>query len=495
MTASPTPGAAPASPAARAYDRTLVRWGQGTEMSALQAARWHVSARTTLRAATVVVELLDLTPDWERVRKGHAWAVGRVPRLRQRVVSDPLRIGPPAWADTRVDLDRHLQRVRLGPKSTFQDALEVAAGIHAETFDLERPLWRAALVEGLPDGAAAYVLKLHHAMADDHAVIALFDLIHSRVREPSIGPPELPDGIDEPITPAGLARRHALSALHQVPVAAARSALAGAQVGAALARRPWRGATVTTALARTAATSLAGGSGAGSPLLARRGPDRAFVAIDVPTDFVRAAGGPADGRLGDTLLAVLADGLGRYHQALGVPRPELPIAVPLTLRLDGSDHRYARARISAPVGPMPPTDRIRVLRERVACASDRPRVDLVKAAAPFAGRTPTALLGPLLERSARPLALQTFVTRGLDRDAYLAGAQVQRMFSFAPTGGCAVSATLVTHQEHCCLGLSLDTAAVTDRALLRDCMRDALAELLSAAGDDGGRSLPRTQAG
>ena len=38
-------------------------------------------------------------------------------------------------------------------------------------FDRARPLWEATLVEGLPDGRAAYLLKLHHSLADGKGLV------------------------------------------------------------------------------------------------------------------------------------------------------------------------------------------------------------------------------------------------------------------------------------------------------------------------------------
>lgn len=482
MTDVPPPAPAPAPPPPTAgdiYDRTLTRWGQGTEMTALEAALWHVSDRPSLRAASVVVEHLDATPPWERFVKGHAWALGRVPRLRQRVVSDPLRIGPPAWRDTRVDLDHHLRRVRLGPKGTFFDVLAVAAALHEETFDPGRPLWMATLVEGLPDGGCAYIMKLHHAMADDQALVSVFELLHSRVREPTTVAPQLPQEVHETTTPLELSGRHALAAIAQAPLAIGKLAAGAVRTGAAVVRRPVRSAATTVSVARTVAGSLAGGAGAGSPLLRARSSHRAFDALDFPTAQLRAAGAAVDGRVGDAMLAAVVDGLGRYHVALGTPVDELPVAVPLHLRLDGSGDRYARARIRVPTGAMEPAERIRLLRERVAAAEDRTTIDLVEATAPAISRVPNAIVAEVMERGARPLALRGFVVRGLDRDAYVAGGRVERMFSFGPTTGCALSATLITHQDLCCIGFNYDTAAVTDTALMGRCLRAAFADMLT----------------
>ncbi|MCW3039738.1 MAG: hypothetical protein JWM31_1643, partial [Solirubrobacterales bacterium] len=119
-------------------------------------------------------------------------------------------------------------------------------------------------------------------------------------------------------------------------------------------------------------------------------------------------------------------------------------------------------------------------RERVADAGARPRVDVLRAAAPALSRAPRTLLRRVTRQVTGPLALQAFTVRGLRREAFVAGARVERMFSFAPTNGCALAVTLTTHQDRCCLGLTYDAAAVTDPAAMGAAVRDAFAELLGA---------------
>jgi diacylglycerol O-acyltransferase / wax synthase len=460
------------------YDRTVFRWGQSTEMSDYEAALWHMSDRPTLRAASVVVEVLDLAPDWERLVAGHAWALGRVPRLRQRVVSDPVRIGPPAWAGSQVDLDHHLRRVQLPPGAGLGDVLDVASEMHEATFDPKRPLWLAALVEGLPGRRAAYILKFHHAMADDLALVALFELLHSHVRKPTVSVPQLPTGWHEAHTPLGLSARHALGMVHRAPRAAARLYARSARAGAALAHDPVGGARRGIALGQSAGQALASVRWQGSALLAGRGPRRSFHTIDIPTDRLRTAGASAGARIGDVALAATVDALARYHRALGTPTGALPVAIPLHVRLDGRGDRLPRARILVPTEQPNASERIATMARLVAQAETRSHVDVLRAAAPVLSRAPTLVFGRVMERSNRPLALQGFIVRGLNRDAYLAGARVLRMFTFAPTAGCALSMTLVTHQATSCIGFNLDTAAIAEPELLRRSLHDAFADVL-----------------
>jgi hypothetical protein len=488
-----------ATDAAARYDRTITRWGQGSEMTAYEAALWHISDEPTLRAASVVVELLDLAPEWQRFRAGHSWALGRVPRLRQRVVPDPVRLGPPAWVDTRVDLDHHLRRARLPAGGGVRDVLRIASAMHEEVFVPDRPLWLATLVEGLPGGQAAYVLKFHHAMADDQALVALFELLHSHVRHPTVSVPQLPHGHHESLRPLRLTASHALHAVHRGPRAAARAGAGLIRSGVGAIGDPAGAVQDGVATSRSLSDELRSLRWSGSPLLARRGPHRAFDLIDVPTERLRAAaddagtgraggprgpggpGGPGGVRVSHVVLAATVDALARYHGELGTALDALPVAVPLRLRLDGSSDRLPRARVVVPIVAAGPRERIVMMRDLCDEAERRPHVDVLRIASPLISRTPTAIAARLMEGSVRPLAAQGFIVPGLDRDAYLAGARVTRMFTFAPTSGCALSMTLVTHQQTSCIGFNFDTSAVTDPQLMGRCLSEAFSDAVDDA--------------
>lgn len=470
--------------AAQRYDRTLIRWNQGTEMTPYEAALWHISDNPTLRAASVVVEILDLAPEWARFRAGHSWALGRVPRLRQRVVPDPIRLGPPAWADTRVDLNHHLRRVSLPAGAGMPDVLRIAGAMHEEVFDPDRPLWLATLVEGMPGGQAAYVLKFHHAMADDQALIDLFELLHSRVRVPTVSMPHLPAGHHESLRPLRLTARHALHSLHRGPRTAARGAARALRAGAGAIGDPASAARHGAATGRSLEHELRSIRWTGSALLGERGPHRALDTIDLPTERLRAAGACAQARIGEVALAATVDALARYHEELGAEVDALPVAVPLRLRLDGSGDRLPRARVIVPLARAGAgrAERIATMRSLCDEAERRTHVDVLRLASPLVSRTPTKVAARLMEESMRPLAVQGFVVPGLARDAYFAGARVLRQFTFAPTSGCALSMTLVTHQQTSCIGFNFDTSAVTDPALLGRCLSEAFSDAVDDTG-------------
>jgi diacylglycerol O-acyltransferase len=70
---------------------------------------------------------------------------------------------------------------------------------------------------------------------------------------------------------------------------------------------------------------------------------------------------------------------------------------------------------------------------------------------------------------------------GVPVPLYLEGVRVRRYVPFGPTAGSAFNITLMTYDGMCCIGVNIDTAAVTDVALFVRCLREGFQEVLSLA--------------
>jgi WS/DGAT/MGAT family acyltransferase len=457
------------------------QWGVDPSLNDVEALMWKAEASPKLRSAGVFVDLLDREPDWDRLVAAHEWAIGLVPRLRQRVADDPLRIGPPTWVlDPGFDLGYHLRRVRVPEPGTFDEVLTVAQSLAMSPLDRARPLWEAVLVEGLSDGRAAYLLKLHHSLTDGQAALQLFDLLHSSTPEPTL---------DKPTTTSEVARadgraRVITRQLTGLAGTAWRTAGRALELGEDLVRRPQPTVTSHARFAGSLARVLGSPPAAPSPLMTNRGLSRRFGAIDLPLTSLRAAGKAAGGSVNDAYLASLVGGLRHYHEAHGVDVAELPIAFPVSLRTD--DHpmggnRFAGARIAGPVGVADPRDRIRLIRERVLAAREEPALDFMGFLAPALTRVPAPLLTRMTEQMMRATDLQASNIAGLSRPAYIAGAEILRMYPFAPVPGAAVMITLVSHNGTCCIGINVDGAAVPDIEVFVASLRAGFDEVLALA--------------
>ena len=121
------------------------------------------------------------------------------------------------------------------------------------------------------------------------------------------------------------------------------------------------------------------------------------------------------------------------------------------------------------------------LRRRQA-ARNETALDLMGAFAPMASRLPAPLLAKAARRMSSSLDLQASSITGLDRDAFLAGARITRMFVFGPVPGSAIMATLLSHQGVCCIAITTDHDAVPDPDVLRACLQEAFDEVLAVGG-------------
>ena len=65
----------------------------------------------------------------------------------------------------------------------------------------------------------------------------------------------------------------------------------------------------------------------------------------------------------------------------------------------------------------------------------------------------------------------------------MAGARVERMFPFGPLPGCAVMATMITHNGIACLGLNSDAAAIVEPELFAECLVEGFNEVIDLALD------------
>ena len=98
----------------------------------------------------------------------------RLPPFRRRVVPVPWGLGHPVWVeDPQFDLTRHISRRTLAGPAGDRELAAVVAEFAGTPLARDRPLWMLLVVEGLDGGRIAVVAKIHHAVADGSAVVAL----------------------------------------------------------------------------------------------------------------------------------------------------------------------------------------------------------------------------------------------------------------------------------------------------------------------------------
>lgn len=454
-------------------------WGGGPyeAMSAWETLMWRVEERSTIRSTCIGLEILDGTPEWGDVIAAHARLVSVAPRLRHRVVVPPGGVAPPRWTpQADFDLSYHLRRTRLvtGSPRELMTAVEHTA---MSGFERARPPWLAILIEGLPEGRSAYVLKIHHSMSDGLGLIALFALLHGG--DPG-APIYLPDEEQELGTFGALAA-DVLDNVKQAPGRVGKFA-----TGAFRALRDPQGAlNSSTDYLKSLGRVLTPPPAQPSPLLAGRSSTWRFAAIDVPFPALKASAKSVGASINDAYLAALMGGYRRYHEVLDCPVESVPVTIPVAVRTNDASlggNAFAAARLAGPVDVTDPGKRMLLIREQVQAARAEPALNHVNTFAPLAARLPGSVIGHVGPTLTRGTDLQASNVPGPPHDQFLGGVKVSRMYGLAPLPGCPAMITLITHGETACIAVNFDPAAFTEPELFVNCLIVGFNEVLALSG-------------
>lgn len=461
-----------------------LEWGVSPSLDAFEALMWRMDVYPNLRSAVVGVELLDRVPDRERVIAAHRWGAQAVPRLRDRLVDVPL--ATPEWIeDHDFDLDAHLEFVSLPAPGSERQLLDHAAAFAMAPFDRERPPWQAQVVEGLEGGGAAYILKLHHALSDGIGIVQLMSFMHSRSPEPGKrreSPTDRSERGPEPSRAAVWGRRLRRE-LQTAPtraralLATATSVLAAGDDG----EPPLSRAARYLASARRA---LAPYMAPPSPLLKDRSHQWHFEVLDLPLAPFKAAAKACHASLNDAFVAGLLGGFARYHAEMGVEVDEIPIGMPINVRSEhasGGGNHFAPGQLAGRLRGATPLQRMRHIGEQVARLREEPALAAPLALMPLLVRLPSDLVAKAMGPKMAANDLQISNVPGIRDAVYLAGARVTRLYPFAPLPGVAGMIALVSHGEHCCIGLNLDARAIAEPDRLMRALRASFDEILALA--------------
>jgi len=435
--------------------------GQADELSPLDYLMHRGEAHPATRSAFLGVELLDRPADWGRLRDAMDRASRVVIRMRQKVVVPPIPTTPPRWVvDPDFDLDYHLRRIALPAPGTLRQLLDLAEVTLQSPLDTSRALWEAVYVEGLDGGRAALLSKFSHAITDGLGGIALFEQIYDTEREPPARPmPPVP--IPSDVTGTDLLR----SSLRYLPESAlaAWAKLLGRTAGTVgrLIVAPVPTVAEAIGFAGSARRVLGPPPTARSPLLRGRSLVSRTHVLEMPLADLRAAAKAAGGSVNDAYLAALSGGLGRYHEALGVPVDELPLTLPVSLRTaddPAAGNRITGVTIAAPVGEPDPAERIRLVREQVIAGRSEPALDVLDRIAPLLSLLPDAALEAVTDRFI-PADVQASNVPGYGQETFLAGARVDRQYGMGPLPRVAMMAVLISRAGICTVTFRYDTAS------------------------------------
>jgi diacylglycerol O-acyltransferase / wax synthase len=173
-------------------------------LSGLDAGFLYLETPTSFMhvASLIIVDPATSPVPWNfaRVRELFAQRLDQAPPFRRRLVEVPFGLHHPLWIeDPDFDLDWHLRHITVPRPGGMHELTELVADIVAMPLDRSRPLWEAWLIEGLSDGHAALLTKVHHAAIDgasgEELMVALLDITPEMEAKPVPETPWTPDRI------------------------------------------------------------------------------------------------------------------------------------------------------------------------------------------------------------------------------------------------------------------------------------------------------------
>ncbi len=456
-------------------------------MSGGDTLMWRLESDPALRSTIVSAWILEGAPDMDRLRAKTERATQLIPRLRERVVSDPFGIAPPRWeTDPDFDLRFHLRRIRVPEPGTRRQLLDLAEPLAMQAFDKERPLWELHVVEGLEGGRSAVLMKLHHAISDGVGLVRMTECLIEKGPEDTALPPvtTLPepaedvDPVQETFDAVGYRTRTgferaggALRALGRTAADALRDPTGTAE----------RVRSTTSSIAR----SLTPQNKPLSPLMTGRSSSVRFEAMSQPLADLKAAGKAAGGTVNDAFLAGVVGGLQRYHAHFNADAKTLRTLMPVNVRTEESQttagNYFAPARFEVPMDISDPAARIREMGRLVRKERGEPALGMIQEITGVLGNLPTPVVTGLFGSQQKSTDFTTSNVPGPRRTIWMSGAKVESFLPFGPLSGAAINVTVFSYAGTMYFGINTDPAAVRNPSLLVECLEKGFEEIRALA--------------
>lgn len=281
-----------------------------------------------------------------------------VPVLQRRLATLPLQLANPVWVQDKVDYAWHIRRIKLPRPGSWAQLEATVAALHAELLDRARPLWRLYVLEGLASGEQAYYFKVHHAMLDGQAGVALAGAMFGTSPDPL---PAAKPARRKPVAPppgtlalAAAAFRHDaaqyVKLVRELPgVVRTLAAIVGNSVKSPPGAR---GAAAKAAKADKEAASLAelrrsASFGPRTPFNIAITPERGFATAALPRAELKAVAAAVDASVNDVVMSLCSGALRRWlKRNAALPRKPLIASMPISLREQGNTEMRTQATLS-----------------------------------------------------------------------------------------------------------------------------------------------------
>ena len=449
-------------------------------MSDADSLMWLIERDPLLRSTIILVTMLEHAPDRAQLQWRVDRATRRIPRLRQRVVANPLSIAPPRWElDPNFNLSYHLRYISANDEGGLREVLDFAQPVAMQGFDRARPLWEFTMIDGLAGGAAALVMKVHHAITDGvggvEMMLETFSL-DGDVEEPGELPPEPYVYVLNQVERVRDAIAHETRRSLGIAKRAFRSLQSPDLDPERAARRAGETAASATRLLRPAVRPL-------SELMDDRSLSVHFETMTLPLDGLKAAAAGAGAKMNAAFLAGITRGLAAYHDHHDKPVEQLRMGIPISNRSDDTaevaGNQFTPARSAVPASISDPREHMARLDRLVRGLRDEPANALVDPMAGILRRMPQALVSNLFHTMLRGVDFTASNVPGVPVPLYLEGAPVVDQYALGPLSGAGINVTLLSYVDNVNIGVNIDPAAVPDPDVLMTCLDKAYDEILA----------------
>jgi diacylglycerol O-acyltransferase / wax synthase len=424
---------------------------------------------------------LDSKQRFDLLKANIAARMHEIPVLTKRVLRTPFDLAWPVIAeDPEFDIDAHvIRRAVTSPGGDDQlDAL--AARVMSRELAPDRPLWELNYIEGLANGRAAVIMKVHHALADGVSgaatVAGLFDL-SPEVRVPTPPAPRttpiesLPSPLELLSRTSGELIKRPVALMEVVAAALERVADMVEQAAASFGEEKVEDHQPSILQAKTTSIN-------GTPGYAKK-----FKRLRVSLPEVKVAAKSRGASVTDFVMASVSGGLRRLFEERGEElAADLVAFVPISVRSPGTEGEMGN-QISAMLSELrtdiaDPEERLRLIaassKEAAKVQRDKSArllMNLANAAGPtvasVAGRTLAAL--QLFEHLPPIANLTVSSVPGPPIPLWLSGHRVATVAPLGPLmAGLALNVTVISYCDQLEYGLLACTRRVPELALLRD---------------------------
>jgi diacylglycerol O-acyltransferase len=415
-----------------------------------------------------------------------------IPRYRQVVVQSPFGLNHPTWEwDPQFDIHQHVFQTRVEPPGGQAEMEALAGRILSKVMERSKPLWDIHLVKGLKDGRGAFILRLHHALADGISGEALLRLTMDARREgsrlarkPRFRPIQAPPGnssfmnaieqlIPNTIQSIATVEAGTLGLLHALLRGEMQEGLRG--LGTVLPE-------FVASIERL-------------PFNKPCGAERRFVWTECDLQNVLAIRQMYGGKVNDIVLTVLTRAIARYVRLHGetVTNRLVRVVCPVSLwKSDSGDapgNRISFLPVALPLDIHNPVENLQAVIKRMQIMKSLHAADLVGLAASVIAAAPVAvqsLFWSAISQITLPVPLLNIICTnvpGPSMPLYAAGRRMLTFYPQVPTGyDLGVGVAVATYGGKLFYGFTADAQVAPDVGKLRDYADVSFQELCRFAG-------------